>query len=57
MPLIFDKHIPSTATHDVMITVDAMVMLSHVFKLYLINAFSPVVPRIKNGQTNHGKDK
>ena len=57
MPLIFDKHIPSTATHDVMITVDAMVMLSHVFKLYLINAFSPVVPRINNGQTNQGKDK
>ena len=57
MPLVFNKNIPSTPTHDIMITVDAMVMLSHVFKLYLINAFNPTVPRIKNGQTNHGKDK
>ena len=57
MPLVFNQNIPSTATHDIMITVDTMVMLSHVLKLYLINAFSPVVPRIKNGQTNHGKDK
>ena len=57
MPLVFNQNIPSTATHDIMITVDAMVMLSHVFKLYLINAFSPTVPKIKNGQTNHGKDK
>lgn len=50
MPLLFDQHIPLTATHDVMKASDSVVVLLHVLKLYRTNAFNPAVPNAKNGQ-------
>jgi len=50
MPLAPNQNIPLASAHDVMITMNAVVVLLHVLKLYLINPLSPQVPSIKNGQ-------
>lgn len=50
MPLARYQNIPLASAHDVMITMNAVVVLFHVLKLYLINPLSPHVPSIKNGQ-------
>jgi hypothetical protein len=50
MPLALNQYKPLAAAHDVMKTMNAMVVLFHVLKLYLTNPLSPHVPSIKNGQ-------
>ncbi len=57
MPLARNQNIPLASAHDVMITMNAVVVLLHVLKLYLINPLSPQVPSIKNGQKYQGKDR
>ena len=50
MPLALYQNIPSRTTHNVMKAVDAVVVLLHVLKLYLISPLMPQVPSMKNGQ-------
>ncbi len=50
MPPALYQHIPLAAAHDVMETMNAMVVLLHVLKLYLMSPLMPHVPSMKNGQ-------
>lgn len=50
MPLALYQHKPLAAAHDVMETMNAVVVLLHVLRLYLTSPFIPHVPSINSGQ-------
>lgn len=50
MPPALNQHIPLAAAHDVMETMNAVVVLLHVLRLYLISPLMPQVPSINSGQ-------